>query len=185
VPINPEDPSSWIGIDFVFTEVSAQLTQQQKLWEEADARLRLILGVISIVFAVTLGLIPRGTVTVPASDGRLLNEPMYLPFFVGTLAILGLCLFGLAGFIVVVAYWPRNFSWPPRPESIREYVTTDEREIKLTVLDTMLDAYEANAVWVGRKFLAFRWALVLAGIATGLLGASVIIDLAQLTRAFS
>ena len=80
---------------------------------------------------------------------------------------------------------PREFSWPPAPESLRKYVTSDEREIKLTVVDEMIDAYAANGVWLGRKVLAFRWAVVIAGIATAVLGTSVIIQLAQLTRAGS
>ena len=64
-------------------------------------------------------------------------------------------------------------------------MTSDEREIKLTVVDEMIDAYAANGVWLGRKVLAFRWAVVIAGIATAVLGTSVIIQLAQLTRAGS
>jgi hypothetical protein len=101
------------------------------------------------------------------------------------LAIVGLVLFAVAGLIAVVAYWPRDFNWPPAPESLRKYITTNEREIKLTLLDEMLDAYDENGFWLGRKFLAFRWALVIAGIATAVLGASVIIELTQVTRAWS
>ena len=77
-----------------------------------------------------------------------------------------------------------TFTWPPAPESLREYLTSDEREIKLIVVDAMLDAYAANSVWLGRKFTLFSWALVLAAIAAGLLGASVTIELLQLTRAW-
>jgi hypothetical protein len=130
--VDPEDPSSWIGIDFVFDQVNAQLALQQRLWEEADGRLRMVLGVISIVFAVTLGLIPRGTVTMQTPDGRVFDEPVYLPFFVGTLAIVGLLLFAAAGVIAIVAYWPRRFSWPPAPDSMRSYILVSGREINLT-----------------------------------------------------
>jgi hypothetical protein len=180
-----EDPATWIGLDFVFDEVRAQLDQQQKLWDEADGRLRLILGLIGIVFAVTLGLLPRGTTTVTAPDGTSSTVPLTLPFAVGALAIVGLVFFAIAGLIAVVAYWPRDFSWPPAPDSMRSYVTVNEPEIKLTVLDALLDAYLVNDVWVGRKFLAFRRALVVTGIATVLLGTSIIIELAYLTKAWS
>jgi hypothetical protein len=61
---DPEDPSSWVGIDFILERLDTQLTTQAKLWEEADGRLRTILGVIGIVFAATLGLLPRGTSSV-------------------------------------------------------------------------------------------------------------------------
>jgi hypothetical protein len=124
-------------------------------------------------------------VTVQAETGAVFSGPLLLPFLVGVLAIVGLVLFAVAGLIAVVAYWPRDFNWPPAPESLRKYITTNEREIKLTLLDEMLDAYDENGFWLGRKFLAFRWALVIAGIATAVLGASVIIELTQVTRAWS
>jgi hypothetical protein len=182
---DPEDPATWVGLNYVHDRVLAQLEHQSRLWEEADGRLRLVLGIIGIVFAVTLGLLPRGSVTVQAETGALFSGPLLLPFLVGVLAIVGLVLFAVAGLIAVVAYWPRDFNWPPAPESLRKYITTNEREIKLTLLDEMLDAYDENGFWLGRKFLAFRWALVIAGIATAVLGASVIIELTQVTRAWS
>jgi hypothetical protein len=181
---DPENPANWVGLNYVHDQVAAQLKEQSDLWEEADNRLRLILGVIGIVFAVTLGLIPRGTVSVPSAEGGAATVPQLLPFFVGVPAIVGLVLFGVAGVVALVAYWPRDFNLPPAPDSLRKYITSNEREIKLTVLDEMLDAYEANKVWLGRKFLAFRWALIITGIATAALGAGVIIQLAQVTRAF-
>ena len=67
-------------------------------------------GAAGIVFAVTLGLIPRETVTVQASSGAPASEPLYLSFGVGALAIGGLVLLALAGVIAVMAYWPSDFS---------------------------------------------------------------------------
>jgi hypothetical protein len=180
---NPENPANWLALDYVHDRVAAQLEEQGDLWEEADGRLRLILGLIGIVFAVTLGLVPRGTVSTPS--GGTTAEPLYLPFFVGVPAIGGLVLFGLAGILALTAYWPRDFNLPPAPDSLRKYVTSNEREVKLIVVDEMLEAYEANKIWLGRKFLVFRWALVISGIATAALGAGVIIQLAQVTRAWA
>ena len=68
---------------------------------------------------------------------------------------------------------------------MRKYITTDPREIKLTVVDEMLAAYEENKVWLDRKFQAFRLAMVLTAVATGLLGAATIIQLALVTRAWT
>lgn len=181
---NPENPANWLGLDYVHDRVVAQLDEQGDLWEEADGRLRLILGVIGIVFAVTLGLLPRGTVTVSNASGGMTTEPQYLLFLVGVPAIVGLVLFAVAGVVALVAYWPRDFNLPPAPDSLRKYITSNEREVKLIVLDEMLDAYEANKVWLGRKFLAFRWALIITGIATAALGTGVIIELTQVTRAW-
>jgi hypothetical protein len=180
----PEDPASWIGLDYIHDRVLAQLDQQSKLWEQADGRLRLILGVIGIVFAATLGLLPRGTLTLAAANGSVSSVPVLLPFLVGASAIAGLVLFAIAGLVAVVAYWPRAFNWPPTPESLRRYTTTREREIKLTVLDQMLDAYKNNELWLERKFVAFRLALVITALAAAALGASVIIQFAQVTRAW-
>jgi hypothetical protein len=94
-------------------------------------------------------------------------------------------LFGLAGAVALVGYWPRTFTWPPDPNAMRAFVTTDECEIKLIVLDEMVAAYRANELALGRKFLLFGWSIAIAAIATGLLGASVIIELLQVTRAYT
>jgi hypothetical protein len=182
---DPEDPANWIGLDYVHDVALATLQQQLELWEEADGRLRLILGVIGIVFAVTLGLLPRGTVTVAGENGVTSSVPVLLPFAVGALAIAGLGLFALAGLVAVVAYWPRGFNGPPAPRGLRPYILTNERRIKLIVLDQVLNTYESNDVWLRRKLLAFRFALVIAAIATAVLGAGVMIQLAQLTLARS
>jgi len=62
-------------------------------------------------------------------------------------------------------------------------VSIDERLTKRDVLNAMLNAYSLNDRMLGTKMLLFRWALVVA--ATGLLGASVIIELLQVTHAYS
>lgn len=182
---DPENPASWVGLDYVHDRVLAQLEQQSRYWEDADGRLRLILGIIGVVFAVTLGLLPRGAMTAQAESGAAVSTPLLLPFWVGLLAIVGLALFAGAGLIALIGFWPRSFNGPPAPAYLRKYLMTDERETRLFVLDRMIDAYTANNVWLDRKILAFRWALVIAAIATTALGASVIIQLAQFTPALS
>jgi hypothetical protein len=134
--------------------------------------------------AAFLGLLPRGTITVAAENGVTSTVPVLLPFLVGALAIAGLVLFALAGVVSVVAYWPRGFNRPPAPSGLRKNIITNEREIKLAVLDKMLDAYESNELWLERKFVAFRLALVITAMAAAALGASVIIQLAAVTRAW-
>jgi hypothetical protein len=181
---DPENPDSWYGLDYVHNRITDQLREQSRLWQEVDGGLRLILGAIGVVFAATLGLLPRGSAPVATPAGTV-QELLYLPFWVGALAVGAIGLFALAGLVALVAYWPRTFSLPPAPESLREYVTSDEREIKLIVVDAMLDAFAANSVWLGRKLQLFSWALVLASMAAGLLGISVIMEVLQLTRAWS
>ena len=176
-----ENPDNWFGLDYIHDHVSSQLAAQSALWEETNGRLRLILGVTGIVFAATLGLLPRGSVSVTTPQGTV-TQPLYLPFAVGVCAVASMTLYFVAGLIATVAYWPRDFNWPPAPASLRKYVTTDEREIKLTVVDEMLDAYADNEVELERKVRAFRRALAITVLATGLLGAAVIIELVTVTR---
>jgi hypothetical protein len=180
---DPEQPSSWHALDYVHDRVAGQLQEQSRLWEETDGRLRLILGIIGIILAATLGLLPRGTTTVTTANG-LAQAPLLLPFGVGAAAVLALGLYAVAGVVAAVAYWPRTFSWPPAPEALRQYITSDPREIKLLVLDEMLDAYAANSVWIGWKIRLFRWAFVVATAATAFLGAGVIMEVLQFTRAW-
>jgi hypothetical protein len=181
---DPENPDNWYGLDYVHDRISSQLQEQSKLYEEVDGRLRLILGVIGVVFAATLGLLPRGTTTVITPAGPI-QEPVYLPFWVGALAIVAIVVFSLAGLVALVGYWPRAFSWPPAPQSLPKYITSDEREIKLVVVDEMLNAYTANSEWLVRKIRLFQLAFALAALAAGILGASVTIEVLQFTRGWS
>jgi hypothetical protein len=181
---DPENPDNWYGLDYVHDRISVQLQEQSRLWQTVDGGARLILGAIGVVFAATLGLLPRGSATVSTPSGPV-QEFLFLPFWVGALAISAIGLFSLAGLLAMVAYWPRTFSSPPAPDSLRKYVTSDEREIKLIVVDEMLNAYAANSVWLARKLQLFSWALVFAALAAGVLGISVIIEVLQLTRAWS
>jgi len=96
-----------------------------------------------------------------------------------------LALFFVAGVIATLAYWPRDFNWPPAPSSLRKYLTTDPREIKLTAIDEMLDAYASNEVELDRKSLAVRGSLGITVFATALLGAALIMDVLVYTRAWS
>jgi hypothetical protein len=171
----PENPDNWIGLDYVHDTVASQLKQQADLWEEANGRLRLVLGVSGLVFAATLGLLPRGTITVTTTQGAT-SQLILLPFWVGALAVAGLALFFIAGLIATIAYWPRDFNWPPAPSSLRKYLTTDAREIKLTAVDEMLEAYAKNEVELDRKVLAVRRSLGISVFATALLGSALIID---------
>ena len=110
---------------------------------------------------------------------------LFLPFWVGALAVAAIAVFSLAGLVSLVAYWPRGFELAATPASLRDFVTSDEREIKLIVVDAMLTAYAANGVWLARKVQLFRFAFALAAIAAGMLGASVIIEVLQFTRGWS
>jgi hypothetical protein len=174
---DPENPANWVGLDYLHDRLDAQLSIQAKLWEEADGRLRTILGIIGIVFAATLGLLPRGAgidVTGPSQA--------HLPYLVGVPAQLAIGLYFLAGLCALFAYWPRRFNWPPAPDSLRKYLTTDPRVIKLYAFERMLLAFDQNAANIGMKFKLFQVAIAISTIATGLLGLAVFMALVQVTR---
>ena len=176
---DPENPDNWYGLDYIHDRITVQLQEQSRLWAEVDGGLRLILGSIGVVFAATLGMLPRGsaTVTTPAVRagtvvsavlGRRVGHRRDRALRPGPDRLL-----------------PRTFSSPPAPDSPRKYLTSDEREVKLIAIDEMLDAFAANGVLLERKIQLFSWALGFAAMAAGLLGASVIMEVFQLTRAWS
>lgn len=132
--------------------------------------MRLILGVIGIVFAAALGL-QRGSAPIP--------------FWVGAPAALAIALFLLAAIVAAWAYWPSPFDRPPDPFSLRsEYLTTDPRITKLEVIDTIAQAYNKNQRVIDRKNLAFKIAFGLVGPATVLLGAAIVAQVAWQTTAW-
>ncbi|MFN8526867.1 MAG: hypothetical protein U0821_27500 [Chloroflexota bacterium] len=156
-----ENPETWHSLDYVHDQVQAQLTAQAALWESVDGRLRLILGLIGIVFAATAA-VQRGPTQ--GAGGQL-------PLAVGVGATLAVVLFLLAAIIVAVAYWPANFDRPPNPAALRQqYLTADARETKLAVIDSCILAYNTNQVVIQRKNEAFKRAFLLTAIATVLLG---------------
>jgi hypothetical protein len=168
---DPENPDNWLSLDYVHERVLAQLDAQSDLWDVVDARLRLILGVIGIVFAAALGL-QRG--------------PALIPFWAGALAVAAVILFLAAGIVAAWVYWPSPFDRPPDPASLRgQYLTTDPRVSKLEVIDTAIEAYNKNQRVIDRKNFAFKVAFVLAGIATGLLGGAIIAQVAAQTTSWS
>ncbi|MCC7106261.1 MAG: hypothetical protein IT307_14060 [Chloroflexi bacterium] len=169
-----ESPETWLSLDYVHEQVQTQLEIQSKDWEAIDNRLRLILGVISIVFAAAAAFQRAGS-----SSG---GSP--LPFLVGTVAIMAVVLFLVAAAIATWAYWPYDFDRPPKPHELRElYLTTDPREVKLTVIDIILLAYTENAQIIERKITAFKQAFSLTAIATILLGIGLMAQVACQTAA--
>jgi hypothetical protein len=178
---DPEDPSTWLSLDVVYDRVLAQLDAQSERWESADGRLRLILGLIGVVFAITSSFVTRG-VTITGAGG--VAELLYLPFVVGAPLVLGMLVFLVAGLIAIVAYWPLRFERPPEPADLRDaYLTTEPRMTKLVIIDTILQAYDVNEQTLQRKLRAFKLAIVLSVIATGFFGSAVIIQLLSITRA--
>jgi hypothetical protein len=159
-PPDPEDPASWQSLDYIEAQVTSQLKQQHDIWDSVDGRLRLVLGVVGIVFAAALGF-QRG------------QNPLTTP--VGVLTMLAVAGFLGAAAVVAWAYWPRDFDWPPRPAGIRELVLLDPRETKLQVIDTIIQSYNLNEQIIAFKIRWFKLAFLLTAGATALLGIAIVV----------
>jgi hypothetical protein len=166
--LDPESPDNWLSLDYVHDRVIAQLEAQSNTWDIIDGRLRFILGVVGIVFAAVLGL-QRGA------------SP--IPYWAGIFAILGVIAFFIAGLFAVYGYSITVFDMPPEPAALRrEYLTTDPKETKLVVIDTIIEAYNRNQSVLSEKMTAFWTAFRLTVLATGLLGAAVVVQVASQTK---
>jgi len=168
VPFDPNDPENWIGLDFIFEQTVAQLDAQERRWQDMDGRLRLVLGLIGVVFAAA-GVFARGT-------GSAL-----LPFWVGLTADVAVGLYLVAGAVVAWAYHAQNFDRPPNPLALREYMTTDPREAKRELLDLIVLAYADNERIIMMKQWWSRVAFGITALATGALGVALIMQVAAQT----
>jgi hypothetical protein len=167
--IDPDDPANWLSLDYIHDQVQEQLKAQSDLWDAVDGRLRLILGVIGIVFAASATFQRQVT----------LGGTAQIPFWIGLFVGLAVVLFLIAGAIVAVAYWPQEFNRPPDPIDLRNrWLTTEPEEVKLIVIDSILEAYNDNEDVIERKNDAFKAAFVLTAVATAVMGLALI---AQLT----
>jgi hypothetical protein len=77
-----------------------------------------------------------------------------------------------------------SFDWPPKPAALRdEYLLKDPRETKLAVIDTLIEAYNANERTLARKIRAFVVAFSLTAVATIGLGVALVGNIAWQTYA--
>jgi len=172
--IDPDDPDNWLSLDYIHDQVQEQLKAQSDLWDAVDGRLRLILGVIGIVFAASATFQRQVTAGGAAQ----------IPFALGVLVSVAVVLFFVAGSIVALAYWPQKFNRPPDPIDLRErWLTTDPNLVKLIVTDSIREAYNDNEDVIERKNFAFKVAFVLTAVATGVLGAALVLQVACQTVA--
>jgi hypothetical protein len=114
-PFDPEDPKNWLSLDYIEEVTQAQMKRQSDEWDLVDGRLRLVLGVVGIVFAAVLGF-QRG--------------PSQLEWPVAFLVMMAIVMFLIAGASAAIVYWPMTFNWPPDLTDFREYLTTDPRDSK-------------------------------------------------------
>lgn len=139
-------PEEWASIDLVYEAALSELEFQSKQWEEADSRLRLLLGFIGIIVA--------GALAAAGQSPEKLPDPVALLIGMAVVALL------VASGISVVAYRPRGFQRPPDVISLRrKYLTRPASETKLAIVDAMLAAYPENTRIITGKLNAYRWAL--------------------------
>lgn len=94
-------------------------------------------------------------------------------------------MFFIAGVVATRGYWLTVFDRPPQPTFLREqFLTTDPRQTKREVMDTIIEAYTKNQVVLNRKMALFGRAFLLTVLATGLLLLAVIAQVASQTLAW-
>jgi hypothetical protein len=158
-PFDPLDPDNWVSLDYIEEVLQDRMERQSDAWDLVDGRLRLILGVVGIIFAAVLGF-QRGATQ--------------LDYHVTLLVNLAVLLFLMAGIIAAIAYWPGDFNWPPDPEDFRRYLTTDPRRVKLWLVDSLIyRGYNRNEVYMLWKGRAFRASFVLTVLAVAALAAAL------------
>jgi hypothetical protein len=180
---DPDNPTNWIGLDYVHDRIMAQVDRQEARWKEVDDRLRFLLGVVGIVVATGVGFMRVGAPTV---SGAAASSDLFagmMPSAVGTFVVIAIVGYVLAGAMAAWAYRPQQFDRPPEPEEMRaEYVTTDPREAKIELIDTILLTYAANESKILRKFAWFGWAYRVAAISTLVMALALVSQIALQTR---
>lgn len=162
-PFDPDDPKNWISLDYIEQVAQAQMARQVAEWDLIDGRLRLILGVVGIVFAAVLGF-QRG--------------PSLLESAVGFLAQVAVVAFLAAGIVAVVGFWPRDFNWPPDPRDLYEYLTTEPYRTKKDLIDSMIfRGYNQNELKLRRKVRIFQVAFLLTTVAVVVLAGALILHI--------
>lgn len=180
---DPDDPDNWIGLDYVHDRIMSQVDRQEARWKDVDDRLRFLLGVVGIIVAAGVGFMRSGIPTFSGAVASTDPFPGTMPSAVGTLVVIAICGYVLSGAMAAWAYRPQQFDRPPEPEEMRaEYVTTDPREAKIELIDTLLLTYSANESKILRKFAWFGWAYRVAAISTLLMALALVSQIALQTR---
>jgi len=116
---DPNDPDNWIGLDHVHDRILAELDAQERRWQEVDSRLRMVLGVIGIVFAVAGAFVRGGLPGIVLGSGSTPSTFIPLPFWVGAAVDMAILLYLLAGAMVAWAYLSRSFNRPVGPWTLQ------------------------------------------------------------------
>lgn len=180
---DPNDPENWISLEYVHDRVLEELTSQERRWQEVDSRLRMVLGVTGIVFAVA-GAFVRGNLPVSGALAAGVPIPASLPFWVGTAVDGAVVLYLIAGLLVAWAYRWRSFDRPVRPWILSTYISTDPREVKHEVIDTAVLAYYQNERVITTKLQLFAVSFVFTVLATILLGVALLMQVTLQTQAW-
>jgi hypothetical protein len=163
--VREREESETPSLDLVFDEVNRQLDLQWQVWEAVDGRLRLLLGFIGAVFVAALAF------SGPDRDMSDLTKVVLVVAFVTLLT---------SGTVATLAWLPGKFDRPPKPSTLRDdYLTSTPDITRLTVLDTMLDAYSENQRRIDEKLAGFRNAGLALGISILFIATGAIIELVR------
>ena len=160
----------WLSIDLVYQNALRQIDAQVKRWDQADDRLRTLLGYVGLL-SVVLGATGQISTTPMPTGGPAVEELRYS-------ALAALVLLVLAAFIAGLAYLPRTLHYPPNLRTLREeYLTRRPEETKLDIVDELIQVYDENEIVIDQKLGSYRWAQLVFFAAIVLLGIVIAIRL--------
>lgn len=158
-------PDEWPSIGVVYERALREMDIQIKEWEDADNRLKLLLGFIGVVLSLVLS----ATTNLAAAQWLVRGG-----------AVLAVALLLVAASLALWAYRPQPFRRPPAILGLRtEFLTRTEAETKLAIVDELLHAYAPNREAINKKVragLMAQWIL---------LGSFIALAVAVVARVFT
>jgi hypothetical protein len=161
--LHDANPSQWLSVDLIYDLALREIDLQSRDWEEADARLRWLLGFIGVIFAGVLGV-----------TGNLGARDPAVRLIAGSAVFFLL----LAAALAFLAYLPRQFHRPPLIRELRtRYLTRSTAQTKLAIVDQLISVYDFNRGIISHKLAVYRRAHHLFLVSLVLLVVAIVVRL--------
>lgn len=155
-------PEALQSLDLVAAHVERQLDVQWELWDSVDVRLRLLLGLAGAILVATSAFVAGADELNVFSRGLLIASVVVML---------------LASAVTGLAWLPREFDRPPKPETLRQrYLNRPGTDLQLAVVDSMVKAYNNNEKKIDEKLGAFRNSIRILAIGVLLFASVAIIE---------
>ncbi|HXG36149.1 MAG TPA: hypothetical protein VNL15_04200 [Dehalococcoidia bacterium] len=147
------------SLELVLNQLQYQLKAQSELWDQIDRRLEILVGFVGVIFAAIFAL------------GRFEDLNCVARVFI----IISTVLLAVSAGLTAIAWWPRRFGFPPRPDYLFEnYSALTPAQTRLDIATSIVEAYNSNERLIDEKVGAFKRAFALAMIGVLALASAVI-----------